>query len=198
MKRAILVLGCGLIIFSQCVLGQETTKPKHGGKIESKYDGFNYETLMRLHKMKVSCDGLKDKWKDACVSIDVTLHLPGAQLNFVRQVTLLVVFENQDWVQTHPPDERDLSITTGTETFRFGRMELVTNTKPGTWDTKIETLKASIPYATFKKIIESNSVEIQVGNGAVVLREKNIAALRDLNNRVVGPQSNPASTSSKK
>src|SRR5688572_32383895 len=75
MKRAILVLGCGLIIFSQSALGQETAKPKHGGKIESKYDGFNYETVMRLHKMKVSCDGLKDKWKDACVSIDVTLHL---------------------------------------------------------------------------------------------------------------------------
>ena len=197
MKSAILVLGCGLIIFSQAAFGQDTTKPKHGGKIESKYDGFSYETVMRLHKMKVSCDGLKDKWKDACVSIDVTLHMPGTQLNYVRNVTLLVVFENQDWVRTHPLNERDLSITTGTETFRFGRMELVTNTKPGSWDTKIETLKASIPYATFKKIIESNSVEIQVGNGAVMLREKNIAALRDLNNRVLPPPSTPSSTSRK-
>ncbi len=196
MKRAILVLGCGLIIFSQSALGQETAKPKHGGKIESKYDGFKYETLMRLQKMKVSCDGVKDKFTDACVSIEVTLHLPGMQLNYVRNVTLLVVFENQDWVRTHPPEQRDLSISTYDQTFRFGRMELVTNKKPGTWDTKIERLQTTIPYETFKKIIQSDTIEIQVGNGAVMLREKNIAALRDLNNRVLVPPANRTSGTS--
>jgi hypothetical protein len=72
-------------------------------------------------------------------------------------------------------------------------MELITNARPGAWDTKIETLKASIPYATFKKIIESDTIEIQVGNDAVMLREKNIAALRDLNNRVLTPQNNATS-----
>lgn len=184
------LLGICIIILSQYISGsaQAPAIVKHGGKIESKYDGFAYETLMRLHKMKVSCDGIRDKWKDDCVSIDVTLHLPGMQLNYVRHVTLLVVFENQDWVRTHAPQERDLSITTHAETFRLGRMELVTNKKPGTWDTKIETLKATIPYATFKKIIQSDSVELKVGNGAVMLREKNIAALRDLTNRVLAPQ----------
>ncbi|HET7112893.1 MAG TPA: hypothetical protein VFI57_04580 [Pyrinomonadaceae bacterium] len=191
MQRAILVLGCGLVMFSQIALGQAPPTPKHGGKIESKYDGFTYETIMRLQKMKVSCDGVKDKFTDACVSIEVTLHLPGMQLNYVRQVTLMVVFENQDWVRMHPPEERDLSISTYDQTFRLGRMELITNKKPGTWDTKIERLQATVPYETFKKIIESDTIEIQVGKGAVMLREKNIAALRDLNNRVLAP---PAST----
>ena len=194
MRRLVLVLGCGLMLFSVTARAQSpapaATPPKHGGKIESKYDGFTYETVMRLRKMKVNCDGLKDKWQDACVSIEVELHLPGTQLNYVRNVTLFVVFENQDWVRTHPPDQRGLSISTDDQTFRLGRMELVTNTKPGTWDTKIETLKATIPYETFKKIIQSNSVEIQVGDGAVMLREKNIAALRDLNNRVVAAPAN--------
>ncbi|HET9528297.1 MAG TPA: hypothetical protein VFO99_19130 [Pyrinomonadaceae bacterium] len=187
MRRVVLVLGCVLVLFSFTARAQSPspTPVKHGGKIDTKYDGFTYETVVRLQKMKVNCDGLKDKWKDACVSIEVSLHLPGTQLNYVRNVTLLVVFENQDWVRTHPPEERDLSISTSDQTFRLGRMQLVTNTKPGTWDTKVETLKASIPYETFKKIIQSDSVEIQVGNGAVMLREKNIAALRDLNNRVV-------------
>ena len=183
MQRAILVLACGLIMVSQTALGQV----KHGGKIDSKYDGFTYETIATLRKMKVNCDGIKDKWKDACVSIQVALHMPGMQLNHVRNVSLLVVFENQDWVRTHPPEQRDLSISTYDKTFRLGRMELVTNTKPGTWDTKIETLKASIPYETFKKIIASDTIEIKVGLDAVMLREKNIAALRDLNNRVLTP-----------
>jgi hypothetical protein len=57
---------------------------------------FNYETVMRLRKMKVNCDGFKDKFKDACVSIEVMLHCPGTQVNYVKQVTLQVVFENKD------------------------------------------------------------------------------------------------------
>ncbi|HEX5966491.1 MAG TPA: hypothetical protein VFY51_11195 [Pyrinomonadaceae bacterium] len=194
MRRLILVLGCGVILFSQSALAQV----KHGGKIESKYDGFTYETLMRLEKMKVSCDGFKDKFTDGCVSIEVTLHMPGMQLNYVRNVTLMVVFENQDWVRGHPLEQRELSISTYDKTFRFGRMELVTNKKPGTWDTKIERLQASIPYETFKKIIESDTIEIQVGNGAVMLREKNIAALRDLNNRVLTPPANSTNGTSAK
>ncbi|HKR21846.1 MAG TPA: hypothetical protein VJS17_04585 [Pyrinomonadaceae bacterium] len=188
MKRLILVLGCGLFLLPLSVRAQSPVpapSPKHGGKIESKYDGFSYETVMRLRKMKVNCDGLKDKFKDACVSMEVILHLPGTQLNYVRNVTVQVMFENKDGVRFHPPDQRNFSISTDTETFRFGRMELVTNANPGNWDTRIETLKATVPYKTFKKIIESDTVEIQVGPDAVVLREKNIAALRDLNSRVL-------------
>ena len=181
MRRVILVLGCGLIMFAQTALAQV----KHGGKIESKYDGFTYETLMRLQKMKVSCDGIKDKFTDGCVSIEVALHMPGMQLNYVRSVTLQVVFEHQDWVRMHPPEQRDLSVSTYDQTFRLGRMELITNKKG--WDTKIEKLQATIPYETFKKIIQSDTIEIKVGNDTVMLREKNIAALRDLNNRVLTP-----------
>ena len=193
MRRVILVLGCGLVLFSATVRAQ--TPVKHGGKIESKYDGFTYETIMRLQKMKVSCDGIKDTFTDGCVSIEVALHMPGMQVNYVRNVTLLVIFENQDWVRTHPPDQRDLSISTYDKTYRFGRMELITNKKPGTWETKIERLQASIPYETFKKIIASDTIEIQVGNGAVMLRDKNIAALRDLNNRVLTPANSTTGTS---
>lgn len=201
MKRFILVLGLFLIsssVHAQSPAPVPSPSPKHGGKIESKYDGFTYETVMRLRKMKVNCDGLKDKFKDACVSIEVMLHLPGTQLNYVRNVTVHVVFENKDWARIHPPDQRNFSISTDTETFRFGRMELVTNQKPGTWDTKVETLKATIAYKTFQKIIQSDTVEIQVGNDAVSLREKNIAALRDLSSRVLTVPETSASGSPKK
>ena len=185
MRKFVLLFVCGFALSS--VAAHAQTPVKHGGKIESKYDGFTYETLMRLQKMKVSCDGIKDKFTDACVSIEVTLHMPGMQLNYVRNVTLQVVFEHQDWVRMHPPEERNLSISTYDQTFRLGRMELITSKKAGTWDTKIERLQAPIPYETFKQIIQSDTIEIQVGKDSVMLREKNIAALRDLNNRALTP-----------
>ena len=192
MSRIFLVISLALL-FQTAATSAQTPAVKHGGKIETRYDGFNYETLARLRKMKVSCDGVGDLFKDACVSIDVTLHFPGSQFNAVRRVTLQVVFENKDWVRIHPLEQRDLSISTETQTFHFGRMSLITNKKPGQWDTKIEVLEATIPYDAFKKIALANQVEIKIGPGAVTLRDNNIAALRDLNSRVI-PQLPSGST----
>lgn len=197
MKTILLVFGCAAILLAQPSRAIPQTAPepaKHGGKIETKYDGFNYETVMRLRKMKVNCDGLKDTFKDACVSIDVSLHCPGTQVNYVRHVTLQVVFENKDWVHLHPPDQRDLTIVTDAETLKLGRMTPVSANRPGTWETKVEILEAKIPYATFKKIALSQSVGIQVGSSAVELREKNRAALKDLNNRVIVPATSASTT----
>ena len=189
MKTFLLVLSCAAIfVFQPAGANPQSPEPvKHGGKIDTKYDGFNFETVMRLRKMKVNCDGFKDKFKDACVSIEVALHCPGTQVNYVRNVTMQVVFENKDWVHFHPPDQRDLSIVTDTETLRLGRMTPVSKDQAGTWDTKIEILEATMPYEVFKKMASAQSVGIQVGRDALELREKNIAALKDLNSRVIGP-----------
>ena len=189
MKIVLLVLSCAaVLLFQPAGAKPQSPEPvKHGGKIETKYDGFNYETVMRLRKMKVNCDGFKDKFKDACVSIEVALHCPGTQVNYVKHVNVQVVFENKDWVHFHAPDQRDFTVVTDTETLRLGRMSPVSKDQPGTWDTKVEVLEANIPYAVFKKIVTSQSVEIQVGRDAVELREKNIAALKDLNSRVIVP-----------
>lgn len=189
MKKLVL-LSCAAVLLLQpgAALSQDQETVKHGGKIETKYDGFKYETVMRLKKMKVSCDGFKDKFKDACVSIEITLHCPGTQLNYVKHVTVQVMFENKDWVHFHAPDQRDLSVVTDTETLRLGRMENASNRTPGSWDTKSETLEIKIPYAAFKKIASSQTIEIQVGRDAVQLREKNVAALKDLDSRVLPPR----------
>lgn len=186
MKKLVIILSCASILFFHPAgVKPQDKKANHGGKIETKYDGFNYETVMRLRKMKVNCDGLKDKFKDACVSIEISLHCPGQQINYVRHVTFQVVFENKDWVHLHGPDQRDLAVVTDTETLKLGRMTPVSKNTPGTWDTKVEILEAKIPYQTFKKIAAAESVEIQVGKSAVELREKNRAALKDLDNRVL-------------
>ena len=194
MKKLVLILSCSAVLLFQPAgaLPQKQKPIDHGGKIETKYDGFTYETVMRLQRMKVSCDGLKDKFKDACVSIEVALHCPGTQLNYVKYVTLRVVFENKDWVHLHPPDQRDLSVVIDTETLRLGRMTPVA-AKTGSWDTKVETLEAQIPYQTFKKIALSQTAAIQVGKSSVELREKNMLALKDLNSRVIGAETNSVS-----
>ena len=197
MRKVILVLSCGVVfLFGSAgavphglpaMSGALTLEEiiNHGGKIETKYDGFSHETVMRLRKMKVTCDGFRDTFKDSCVSIDVALHCPGSQFNYVRSVTLQVEFANKDWVHIHPLEQRDLSIVTDGETLRFGRMNLATRDHTGTWDTKVETLEATIPYNAFKKIAQSQSVDLQVGRDAVTLSYKNRAALRDLNSRVI-------------
>ena len=186
MKKVLLVFGCvAVLLFTSAGVKPQDQPVKHGGKIETKYDGFNYETVMRLQKMKVSCDGFKDKFKDSCVSIEVSLHCPGTQLNYVKYVMLQVVFENKDWVYFHPPDQRDLIVVTDTETLKLGTMAPVMKNQAGTWDTKVETLELKIPYATFKKIAMSQAANIQVGRSQISLREKNLLALRDLNSRVI-------------
>jgi hypothetical protein len=191
MKKLVLI--CAVLLFQPAgALAQQLKPIDHGGKIETKYDGFTYETVMRLKRMKVSCDGLKDKFKDACVSIEVALHCPGTQINYVRYVTLQVVFANKDWVHLHPPDQRDLSVVIDTETLRFGKMSPVA-AKTGSWDTKVETLEAQIPYQAFKKIASSQTAAIQVGKTSVELREKNLLALKDLSSRVIGAEKNSAS-----
>jgi len=188
MRNILLVLGCCAVLVLQPAGVKPQDEPlKHGGKIESKYDGFNYETVMRLRRMKVNCDGFKDKFKDSCVSIEVSLHCPGVQLNYVRHVMVQIVFENKDWIHFHGPDQRNLSVVTDTETLHLGRMSPVSTNQPGSWDTKVEMLEAKIPYATFKKIATAQSAEIQVGKDVVELRDNNLAALRDLNNRVIVP-----------
>ena len=197
MKTTLLVLCCTAFLLVQPAGAEPQTPPelvKHGGKIETKYDGFNYETVMRLRKMKVNCDGVKDTFKDACVSIEVALHCPGTQVNYVRHVTIQIVFENKDWVHLHPPDQRELTIVTDTQTLHLGRMTPVSANRPGEWETKVEVLEAKISYENFKKIALSQSVGIQVGNNAVELREKNRAALKDLNNRVIVPATNASAT----
>jgi hypothetical protein len=194
MKKLVLILSCSaLLLFQPAGALPQAQKPiDHGGKIDTKDDGFTYETVMRLRRMKVSCDGFKDKFKDACVSIEVALHCPGIQVNYVRHVTLQVVFENQDWVHVHPPDQRDLSVVIDTETLRLGKMTPVA-AKTGSWDTKVETLEAQIPYHVFKKIALSQTAAIQVGKTSVELRQKNLLALKDLNSRVIGAESNSVS-----
>ena len=188
MKTILLVLGCATVLLFQPAGAKPQSAPlpiNHGGKIETRYDGFNYETVMRLRKMKVNCDGFKDKFKDACVSIEISLHCPGTQLNYVRNVTVQVWFENKDWVHFHPPDQRELSVVIDTGTLKLGRMERANVATAGNWETKIEALEATIPYAAFKKIAASQTVEMQVGQSAFELREKNRLALRDLDSRLV-------------
>ena len=153
----------------------------HGGKIESKYDGFSHETVATLSKMKVTCANRKGNFKDSCVSMSASLHCPGTQLDYVRFARLQLIFQTKDWDQRHSLDQRTLSVVADGETIGLGQMELVSQNV----DTLMsEVLQATVPYNTFKRIAFAEIVEMQVGKSRFELRTDNLAALRDLNNRV--------------
>lgn len=154
----------------------------HGGKIESRYDGLSRETVSTLRKMKVTCAGGKQNmFKDTCVSVSASLHCPGIQLDYVRNAKLQLIFENKNWHQRHPPEERDLVVVVDTTTLKLGRMRLVSQEI----DTLMtEVFEATISYDAFKKIVSGQVVEMAVGKNRFELRQKNLEALRDLNNRV--------------
>jgi len=190
MSKVFLVVTFGVFLLLPAAMAappavQQEQTMKHDGKIETKYDGLTSETVMRLRKMKVTCSGFKDNFKDGCVSIDVALHLPGTQLNYVSNVTLQLVFETKDWQQRHSPDQRDLAVIVDAETLRLGRMNLVPKGDSTMDEKMVETLEATVPYDVFKKIALSQSVALQIGGSTVELRDKNRAALRDLNSRVI-------------
>jgi hypothetical protein len=155
--------------------------PDHGGKIESRYDGFNHETIVTLNKMRITCGSVKGNFKDACVSFVAALHCPGIQLDYVRYASLQLIFQTKDWDQRHPLSQRQLSVVADGETLRLGQMKLVGQTV----DTLMtEELEVTMPYAVFTKIVRAQVVEMKVGNTEFELGQQNLAALRDLNNRV--------------
>lgn len=194
-------LTLGAAVFAQADKGrgartqQTASAPlplEHGGKIETNYDGFAHETVVALKRMRVTCVGAKGSeriLKGACVNLEAALHCPGKQLDYVRRATIRLTFEAKNWDSRHPLEERDLTAVADGETIRLGRMALVSQGVGDGWtaeDTK-ETLEATVPYQTFLKLARATYVELSVGKTMFALRDKNVAALRDMNNRVKLP-----------
>ena len=182
MKLAIFPVFVILICLQPAPLRALPPLVEHGGKIESKYDGFSHETIITLKKMKVTCDGTKGNFKDGCVSVTASLHCPGIQLDYVRYARIEVIFQFKEWDQRHPLDQRELSVVVDGETIRLGRMTLASQ-KTDVMMT--ETLEAIIPYKTFKQMANGQVVEMQVGKSQFELRENNLLAFRDMTNRVM-------------
>jgi hypothetical protein len=167
--------------------------PDHGGKIEAKYDGFSYETTVTLKKMSVTCrgaKGLQNTMKDTCISIVASLHGPGRQLEYARYARLQLIFETKDWDRRHPLGQRDLVAVADNESIKLGTMRLVKQDLDSVrqlHEVMKEVLEVSMPYQTFAKLAQAEVVEMKVGNTVFELKQKNLLALRDLNNRVMKP-----------
>jgi hypothetical protein len=204
MKRAIIKCFVALSLLSAAASAQDSKRAtstdkkiganaplpiEHGGKIVSEYDGFTHETVVSLKKMTVSCDNVRSPRgvvKGVCVRLAASLHCPGKQLDYVRYALIQLTFESKDWDSRHPLSERELSVVADGETMRLGRMQLAGAGVGEGWleqDSK-EMLEVAIPFDKFQKIARAGAVEMSVGKTAFELREKNVAALKDLTNRV--------------
>jgi len=166
-----------------------SSKPKHGGKIEAKYDGFAGETVIALKKMRITCEafkGMQSALRDACVSFAVSLHCPGQQLDYVRYAKLSLIVETKDWQKRHPLDERDLTIVADGVRFRLGTMSLVGQDveTDRLVDVMREVLEVTVPYKTFLSIARAETVGMRLGKTEFELKDKNMEALRDLASRI--------------
>ena len=175
MRKLIFACVCSLVLTHPTAILSQVQSPtangvkpvNHGGKIETKYDGFNYETVLRLKKMKVTCDGFKDKFKDACVSVEISLHCPGTQLNYVKQVKLQVFFENKDWVHLHPPDQRELSVVIDSGTLHLGRMQPASNAAPGRGTQKSRLSKRRFPTPRSRRSRRRSQCRCRLGRACL-------------------------------
>jgi hypothetical protein len=166
-----------------------TRRLNHDANIETKYDGFNHETVVTLKKMSVTCGsakGLQSTLKNTCVSLQASLHCPGLQLDYVRYAKLELVFEAKDWDARHPLDERELVVVADGGQLKLGTMSLAKQAMDTDRlvDVMKEVLEVSVPYQTFNRIARAQIVAMKVGKTMFELKETNLAALRDLNNRV--------------
>ena len=207
MKRITVVLSCcmSLLLLPSSVLTDSKTQRPNGttfrsasyvtrpfdydAKIETKYDGFNHETVVTLKKISITCGGgkgMQSALNETCVSFVASLHCPGVQLDYVRYAKLQLIFETKDWDRRHPLKERDLVVVADGEQLKLGTMALVKQDVAMSQliDVMREVLEVSLPYQTFQKIARARTVEMKVGKTMFELHEKNLAALRDLNNRV--------------
>ncbi|HEX8723138.1 MAG TPA: hypothetical protein VF736_21145 [Pyrinomonadaceae bacterium] len=200
MKRTV-TLCCVTLTLAAAVCAQGQRRPAapqtpaapvaldHGGRIDTTYDGFGHETVVALRRMSVTCEMAKaaeSVVKGVCVSLQAALHCPGKQLDYVRRATVRLTFEAKNWDARHPPGQRELVAVADGETVRLGQMRLAAHGVGEGWfaeDAK-ETLEADIPYEAFLKLARASYVELSVGKTSFALRDKNVAALRDMNNRV--------------
>lgn len=203
MKRIILICSCLSLLLSASPLPagliparamspSVVTTPStvdHGGQIETKYDGFNNETVVTLKKMRVTCGGtkgLESTLNQTCISLVASLHCPGKQLDYVRYAKFQLIFETKDWDKRHPLDERELFVVADGQRLKLGRMGLATQDVAGDRgiDVMKEVLEVVVPYKVFDTIARATTVEVKVGKSLFGLHEKNIEALRDLGIRV--------------
>jgi hypothetical protein len=191
MKRVVFLLLCALTLLSQKSIKQTRASAapqtmEHGGKIQARYDGFNNETVISLRKMRIICGRGNGLPTETCVNVAASLHAPGKQLDYVRHATLQLIFETKDWDRRHSPEQRNLAVVANGETIRLGKMALVRQNVENDQliDVMKEVLQVSLPYKVFDKIARADFVELKVGNSEFALQPKNLAALRDLNNRV--------------
>ncbi|MGH9883706.1 MAG: hypothetical protein ACRD6N_19960, partial [Pyrinomonadaceae bacterium] len=119
-----------------------------------------------------------------------SLHGPGKQLEFVRYARLQLIFETKDWDRRHPLGQRDLVAVADNESVKLGTMQLVKQDLDSVrqlHEVMKEVLEVSMPYQTFTKLAQAEVVEMKVGNTMFELKQKNLLALRDLNNRILKP-----------
>lgn len=183
MNRTRFALALAMLLFSVTVALAQNSVPKrkfnHKVKIETSYDKFKDISSVETDYMKVF------RGRQHYVSLAAGFRYTGFSLTTPRYVILFIGSESKEWKYLNPPDM--LVIADG-QRLNLGTMKRVDSdirTFRGAGTALFEYLSLAIPYESYLQVVNSRTVEMQIGEAEFALKEEHHEALRDLASRMV-------------
>lgn len=178
---------------AQTMPGQQQSKRK--SKVETAYDGKKDETVARIGPFvlwKASQNPLSGEVNHEEANLFVSFSSPGKTVVTPKFVTIRILATSQERGGFEGKGffgkERELSVTTDSKPYTFGKMELVGVTRArdagnalGTANLIIlkETIIKAIAFDDFAQIAKSEKVEIKIGDRKFKLKKDHLVAFRD-------------------
>ena len=177
-------------LYSEIPLGQQ--KPKRKTKVEATYNDLKNETIARVGPFelwKPLQNSLSGEISAARVDLLVSFSYPGKKIVTPKLVTVMIfstsektgAFESQAIGDFEK--RRAFSVFTISGRHDFGEMEMVGSGK-GQGVSKgflvREVLKKDLPLNDFEQIVESEKVEIKIGDRKFKLTKQHLEAFRNL------------------
>jgi hypothetical protein len=144
-------------------------------QIETEFNGFSNETIVRLKKTSLNCDSISGMLKKKCYGLEVSVHYQGQQRKVASKVKIRLTAENKDW---HNEAERSLQIVADKVRYDLGTMKLLSTQSKEL--TQVDILEQTISYPLFLKIASALTVKIKLGDKTMNLKPRIIAALKEI------------------
>lgn len=175
---------------AQTTSGQKQSKSK--SKVEAEYDEKKNETVARIGPFvlwKASQNPLSGEVNYEEASLFVSFSSPGKKVVTPKFVAIKISATSQERGGFEGKGffgkERELSVTTDSGPYTFGKMVLVGSTRErvagnalGTANLVVvkETMSKPIPFDDFARIARSEKVEIKIGDRKFKLKKDHLVA----------------------
>lgn len=178
---------------AQTTPGQQQSKRKT--KVETEYNANRNETVARIGPFvlwKASQNPLSGEVNHEEVDLFVSFSSPGTKIVTPKFVTIKILATSQERGGFEGKGffgkEYDLSVTTESAPYTFGKMVLLGANRESTAGNALgtskfvilkETIGKPIPFADFAQIAQSEKVEIKIGERKFKIKKDHLVAFRN-------------------